>query len=162
MLLLATARILLSEYFPLRGQDQKRFWRKIREDLIGSSHLSSKSLKDGWRNARITEGRLISPKIEKFVKQMNKAFVGSLKNHFNPSYGLSLDDYNTLQGLRSRRFTKCLREELIAESRRTRIRSKYSRDITVAEEKVQELISNVLLVASDGQAMTGMVCSRTM
>lgn len=93
---------------------------------------------------------------------MNKILVNRLKDHLDPSCGLSEDDSSTLKRLRLGRFTNSLHEELLAESRRTHIRSKFSGDITNAEEKVQELICKVLLVASDGQTMTGMLCSDSM
>ena len=56
---------------------------------------------------------------------------------------------------------KLAREELVAEERRHLIRSKLSRRTTKAQEKVQELICKVLLVASDAQTVTGMLCVAT-
>ena len=116
---------------------------------------------NGWLTAKTTEEGLTSTKIKNFVEVIKKTFVNSLMNYLDPSLGLSDDDCNTLKHLGLGRFINSVHEELIAESSRTRIRSKYSRDITKAEEKVQELICKVLLVASDAQTMTGMLCSGT-
>ena len=161
MLLSATATFLLSKYSPLSGQDRKILRIKFCEDRGGSFPFSWKSYKDDPCTAKKIEEGLISTKLKNFVEAMSKTFVDSLKDYLDPSRGLSDDDYNTLKCLDLGRFTNFVREELVAESRRTRIRSKYSRDITKAKEKVQELVCKVLLVASDGQIMTGMSCSGT-
>ncbi len=48
------------------------------------------------------------------------------------------------------------RQEIEKEARRSRIRSQFSKEITRSQEKIQELICRVLLVASDAQTVTGM------
>ena len=78
---------------------------------------------------------------------LRETLFDSVKKYLDPSRGLSDDDNSTLNGLNL---------EHTAESR---IRSNYPWKITKAEEKVQELICKALLVASDGQTMTGMLCS---
>ena len=90
---------------------------------------------------------------------IHSSFVDSLKGPVDVSRGLSDEDHNILKGLGLGRFADSVGGEIVAESRRTHIRSKYSRDITKAEEKVQELLCKVLLVASDAQTMTGRLCS---
>ena len=87
---------------------------------------------------------------------LRETLFDSVKKYLDPSRGLSDDDNSTLNGLNLGRFTNSVREEHTAESR---IRSNYPWKITKAEEKVQELICKALLVASDGQTMTGMLCS---
>ena len=47
------------------------------------------------------------------------------------------------------------RREAAAENRRRRIRSRFSEVLTKKQEKIQELICKVLLVASDAQTVTG-------
>ena len=157
-----TARFLLSKYFPLIGQGRRTLWRRIRKGATGSAPFSWKSFVDGWRTAKTAEEGLTSTKINDFVEVMNKTFVDSIKDYLDPSRGLSDDDINTFKCLDLGRLTNFVREELEAESRRARIRSKYSRSITKAEEKVQELICKVLLVASDAQTLAGMLCSVTL
>ena len=159
MLLSTTARFLLSKYYPLIRQDRRTRWRKIRENVIGSVFFSWASFIDRWRTAKTTEEALNAIKIKNFVEVINKTIVDSLKSHLDILHELLDDDHNIWKHLSLSRFSNSISEELIAESRRTRIRSKYSRDITKAEEKVQEPICRVLLVASDAQTMTGMLCS---
>ena len=159
MLLSATARFLLSKYYPLSGQDWETLWSKLWDDAFAPSHFSWKSCIDNWRTAKTTEEGLASTQIKHFVEIINKTVADGIKAHFDVSRGLSDDDYDILKRLGLGRFAVSVGEEFIAESLRRRIRSKYSRDITKAEEKVQELICKVLLVASDAQTMTGMLCS---
>lgn len=49
-----------------------------------------------------------------------------------------------------------VRRDMAVEARRNRIRSEFSKEITRRQEKIQELICRVLLVASDAQTLTGM------
>ena len=133
--------------------DRETLWREICKEVVGSALLPWKPFVDGWRtaNTAIAEEGSTSTKIKKLVD--------SIKDHLDLSRGLSDDDYQLLDRLGLSRFTNSIREALEAESRRTLIRSKYLRNIPKAEEKKQELICKVLLVASDAQTMTGMLCS---
>lgn len=79
-------------------------------------------------------------------------------NHIDP-YLLPSDDenYNTEHHGISRIIGSTLRE-LAAEERCKRIRSNFRKQITTSEEKVQEMILRVLLVASDAQTVTDVLC----
>ena len=52
-------------------------------------------------------------------------------------------------------FIDSARREVAAEAHRNHIRSQFSKKTTRRQEKIQELICRVLLVASDAQTVTG-------
>ena len=86
---------------------------------------------------------------------IKKELINSFKHQLQRSLEV---DIHGLEFLDLAEFANLVRERLVAADRRHTIRSKLSRKITKAQEKVQELICKILLVASDAQTVTGMLC----
>ena len=86
---------------------------------------------------------------------IKKELINSFKHQLQRSLEV---DIHILEFLDLAELANLARERLVAADRRHTIRSKLSRKITKAQEKVQELICKVFLVASDAQTVTGMLC----
>lgn len=94
-----------------------------------------------------------------------KSIIVYMSDVVDPSWFLSdemshmIDSYHLTHIIESTRLSHIIdsaRREVAAKNRRNRIRSEFSKGLTNRQEKMQELIFKVLLVASDGQTLTGM------
>ena len=92
------------------------------------------------------------------VEVIKKAITDGNTNRIDPSPFPSDDENHNNERYGISRIIESILRELAAEERRKRIRSNFSKQITKIEEKVQELILRVLLVASDAQTVTGVLC----
>ena len=89
--------------------------------------------------------------------RIKKSIVDGTKNSIDPS-SFPIDfDNPVLDFLGMSQLIDSTHPEVIAEKRRNRIRSDFSTKITKKQEKVQELICKILLVASDAQTVTGSI-----
>ena len=89
------------------------------------------------------------------VDRIKKIIVDGTKNFHDPWSSPSGSEKNGLDALDLSQIIGSAHREVIAENHRNRIRSDFSKKITRNQEKVQELICRVLLVASDAQTVTG-------
>ena len=90
------------------------------------------------------------------VDRTRKIIADGVKDSIDPSYSPSSFENHIVGFLDLNQIIDSARREAIVENRRNRIRSEFSNKITKNQEKVQELICRVLLVASDAQTVTGL------
>lgn len=121
------------------------FWTDIRHAMETVDPIDTEASKA--KKAAVAIVERIKKRISDEIKDgINLTFPSGFENHVVDFLDLS-------------QIIVSARREAIAESRRNRILSDVSKEITTKQEKVQELICRILLVASDAQTVTGTIQS---
>ncbi len=178
-MLSAAARILLSKHFPLVGRDTRSFWNELLgisatdtdDEPLTPENFLRFSFGPGtarlWTDVRhAIEAVDTSDMQSSKAKQLATALIETIKKSITDEVGgaaelssllfLSGNEASNIDSLHLSPIMDSARREIGLEARRTRIRSQFSEHITRSQEKIQELICKVLLVASDAQTVTGM------
>lgn len=180
LLLSTTARILLSKHFPLVRRERKSFWNELLgisatdtdDEPLTREYFLRFSFGPGtariWTNVRhAIEAVDTSDMQSSKAKQLATALIESIKKSITDEVGGAAELSSLLfpsgngtsnnDSLHLSPIMNSASQEIEKkEARRSRIRSQFSEEITRSQEKIQELICRVLLVASDSQTVTGM------
>ena len=142
----------------MTGRDRKRLWT----EWVGADHTIQKL----WRDIRHPtktvdasdrEESKAKKAVNTIIESIKKGIVDGIKDGVDPSLFPSGDENHFVDKFGLGRIVDFARRELTVDSSRNAIRSNLSKEITKAQEKAQELICKVLLVASDAQTVTGIL-----
>ena len=139
----------------------KTFYKNIREWSLRPNIDFIKRL---WTDARHatktvdpgdTRDSRVRKAIQAISESIKKEVLNGIKDGVDPALFPSDDENRMRDQLSLDRVADYARRELIAAYRRNLIRPDFTKNITRTQEKAQELICKVLLVASDAQTVTG-------